>query len=323
MQIKKLIKNEEKRTIISIIISIIGLILSFVGIKIGPIDLSWIAILLCGIPIFKDAAIGLITEFDIKADVLVTIAIISSIIIGELFAAGEISTIMAIGGFLEDYTVGKTENGIKKIIELKPTKGTKIRNYKKENEKEEIVDAEQIKENNILKVLPGETIPVDGIIIEGETSIDQSVLTGESLPVDKITNDEIYSGTINLYGTFYMKATHNGQNSSVQKLIKLVESASPENVKIVRQADKWATWIVVIAFTSAIISFIFTKEIIRSVTILVVFCPCALVLATPTAIMATIGNLTKYGILIKDGISIEKLAKTKKIVFDKTGTLTT
>ncbi len=323
MKIKNIIQNEEKRTITSITISIIGLILSFIGIKIGPIDPAWISIILCGLPIFKDAATGLITNFDIKADVLVTIAIIASIIIGEIFAAGEISTIMMIGGFLEEFTVQKTEKGIEKLIKLKPTKGTKIINYKKTNQKEQTINAEEIKENDILKIRPGETIPVDGKIIEGETSIDQSILTGESLPIDKTKNDEIYSGTVNLYGSFYMKATHNGENSSLQKLIKLVESASPENVKIVRQADKWATWIVIIAVISAIGTYILTKEIIRSVTILVVFCPCALVLATPTAIMAAIGNLTKYGILIRDGISIEKLAKVKKIVFDKTGTLTT
>ena len=137
-----------------------------------------------------------------------------------------------------------------------------------------------------------------------------------------MVGDEVFSGTINLYGSFVMKATKKGEDSSLQKLIKLVESANPENAEVVKAADKWATFIVVVAFICAILTLIFTGEIIRAVTILVVFCPCALVLATPTAIMASIGNLTKVGILVKEGISIEKLAKVDQIIFDKTGTLT-
>ena len=171
-------------------------------------------------------------------------------------------------------------------------------------------------------MLPGESIPTDGVIVNGKTSIDQATLTGESLPVDKSVGDEVYSGTINLYGSFTMKSTKSSKDSSIQKLIRLVESSSPENANIVRQADKWATMIVVIAFTAAVLTYLFTFEIIRSVTILVVFCPCALVLATPTAIMASIGNLARYGILVKDGESLEELAYVSELVFDKTGTLT-
>ena len=229
---------------------------------------------------------------------------------------------MAIGGFLEEYTVSKTKEGIEKLIDLSPTKGTLIKNYNLESETELVVPADLIRVGDILKVVPGEIIPVDGVIISGESSIDQSVMTGESIPIDKVVGDEVFSGTINLYGSFVMKATRKGEDSSLQKLIKLVESANPENAEVVKAADKWATFIVVIAFTCAILTLIFTGEIIRAVTILVVFCPCALVLATPTAIMASIGNLTKAGILVKEGISIEKLAKIDQIIFDKTGTLT-
>ena len=190
------------------------------------------------------------------------------------------------------------------------------------NGKEERILASEVQIGDILKVLPGESIPTDGRIINGETSIDQSTLTGESIPVDKKANDDVYSGTINLYGSFTMETTKISDDSSLQKLIKLVESSSPENANVVRQADKWATFVVAIAFTAAILTYLYTFEIARSVTILVVFCPCALVLATPTAIMAAIGNLTKYGILVKDGASIEELARTDELVFDKTGTLT-
>ena len=297
-----------------IIISIISLITSFV---LSLDYISWISIILCGMPIFKECIEGLVTEFDIKADLLVSIAIIASIIIGEVFAAGEIATIMAIGGFLEEYTVSKTQVKIKELAKMTPQFATRIRNGI-----EERIPVENVQVGDILKVLPGESIPTDGIIINGEASINQSTLTGESLPIDKKENDEIYSGTISLYGSFTMKSTKISQDSSLQRLIELVESSKPENAKIVRTADKWATLIVAIAFAASILTYLYTFEIIRSVTILVVFCPCALVLATPTAIMAAIGNLTKYGVLIKDGESLEELAHVDELIFDKTGTLT-
>ena len=307
-------EKNEKTDIMLIIISTTCLIISF---SLSIDYLSWISVILCGIPIFKECIEGLINEFDIKADLLVTIAIIASIIIGEVFAAGEIATIMAIGGFLEDYTVSKTRGQIKELVKMTPQVATRIKNGK-----EEKIDVNKIKVGDILKILPGESIPTDGVIIHGKTSIDQSTLTGESLPVDKKDNDHVFSGTINLYGSFTMEVTKISKDSSFQRLIRLVESSSPENAKIVRQADKWATLIVVIAFTAAVLTYLFTFEITRSVTILVVFCPCALVLATPTAIMAAIGNLTKHGILVKDGASIEELANIDELVFDKTGTLT-
>lgn len=322
LNIRDFFQDGEKRDILFIVISIISVILSLIGANLWRFDLIWIAVIFCGFPIFKEAIIGLYIEFDIKADVLVSIAIISSILIGELFAAGVIAIIMAIGGFLEEYTVSKTKAGIEKLIDLSPTKGTLIKNYNLDSETELVIPADLIRVGDILKVVPGEIIPVDGVIISGESSIDQSVMTGESIPIDKVVGDEVFSGTINLYGSFVMKATKKGEDSSLQKLIKLVESANPENAEVVKAADKWATFIVVIAFTCAILTLIFTGEIIRAVTILVVFCPCALVLATPTAIMASIGNLTKVGILVKEGISIEKLAKVDQIIFDKTGTLT-
>ena len=322
LKLKDFLKGGQVRDILFIIISVISVILSFLGTDLFRFDLIWIAIIFCGFPIIKEAILGLYREFDIRADVLVSVAIVSSILIGELFAAGVISCLMAIGGFLEEFTVSRTKAGIKRLIDLNPTNCTLVINYNKANESEIVIPANLIKAGDVIKVVPGEIVPVDGVIITGESSIDQSLLTGESIPVDKIVGDEVFSGTINLYGSFIMKASKKGEDSSLQRLIKIVESANPENAKVVRTADKWATLIVVIAFICAVLTLIFTGEIIRAVTVLVVFCPCALILATPTAIMASIGNLTKVGILVKDGISIEKLAKTDQMVFDKTGTLT-
>lgn len=311
------LKDEEKRTVLFLIISLPALIISFFKIGNLPLDAAWLAILLCGIPIVKGAVVGLVTEFDIKADVLVSLALIASIIIGEIFAAGEVAFIMAIGAYLEERTVAKARAGIEKLVHLTPATARIVHNGE-----ETIIPAEQVKPGNILRVLAGETIAVDGAIVEGQTSIDQSIMTGESLPVDKSDGDEVYSGTVNQFGAFDMVAQKVGEDSSLQRMIRLVESADAGKAKIVGVADRWATWIVVIALLAAAVTWFATGEIIRSVTILVVFCPCALVLATPTAIMAGIGNATKYGILVREGDALERLANVKRIAFDKTGTLT-
>nr|WP_201779738.1 cation-translocating P-type ATPase [Oxobacter pfennigii] len=313
----KLLKDGEKRTLLFLAISFISLVISFFNFRNLPVDAAWAAILLCGIPIIKGAIIGLITEFDIKADVLVSIALIASVIIGEIFAAGEVAFIMAVGAYLEERTVAKAREGIEKLVHLTPTTARVIRNGE-----ETIVPAEQVQVDDILRVLAGETIAVDGIIVSGQTSVNQSVMTGESLPVDKSAGDEVFSGTVNQFGTFDMKASKVGENSSLQRMIRLVQSADAGKANIVGIADRWATWIVVIALTFAAATWFITGEVIRAVTILVVFCPCALVLATPTAIMAGIGNATKFGILIREGDALERLSLIKRIAFDKTGTLT-
>jgi heavy metal translocating P-type ATPase len=312
-----LFKDDDKRTIVFLIISALSLVLSFLHIFDFIIDIAWIAIILCGVPIVKGAIEGLITEFDIKADVLVAIALVASVLIGETFAAGEVAFIMTLGALLEERTVAKARAGIEKLVNLTPPTARVVR-----NNIESIIPAEQVKVSDILRVLPGETIAVDGVIVSGQTSINQAVMTGESLPVDKGIGDEVFSGTVNQFGAFDMKATKVDEDSSLKRMIKLVESADAGKAKIVGMADTWATWIVVIALVSAAGTWFVTGEIIRAVTILVVFCPCALVLATPTAIMAGIGNATKHGILVREGDALERLAKVTKIAFDKTGTLT-
>lgn len=306
-----------EKDIAFLVISGIALLVSIFLPYMLPFDAAWIAIILCGIPIILEAIIGLITEFAIKADVLVSLALIASVCIGEDFAAGEVAFIMQIGGLLEELTVAKARAGIEKLVHLTPQTARIITDGA-----EKLVQAEQVKIGDILRVLPGETIPVDGIITEGQTSINQAVMTGESLPVDKGIGDEVSSGTVNQFGAFEMQATKVGEDSSIQRMIKLVQSADAGKAQIVGIADRWATWIVVIALTAAFLTWLISGEIIRAVTILVVFCPCALVLATPTAIMAAIGNATKHGFLVREGDALERLAKVKKVAFDKTGTLT-
>ena len=283
-----------------------------------PFDLAWIAIVLCGIPIILEAVIGLVTAFDIKADVLVSLALIASVCIGETFAAGEVAFIMQLGALLEDITVARARAGIEKLIHLTPQTARVIGT----DGRESVVSVDQVQIGDLLRVLPGEGVPVDGIIQSGETSINQAVMTGESMPVDKTVGDEVSSGTVNQFGAFEMKATKVGEDSSIQRMIRLVQSADAGKAKIVGIADRWATWIVVIALSAAALTWLFTGEIIRAVTILVVFCPCALVLATPTAIMAAIGNATHHGFLVREGDALERLSAVKVTAFDKTGTLT-
>lgn len=306
-----------KKDITLLVLSGVALLASIFRLLPLPFDPAWIAIILCGIPIILEAIIGLVTEFDIKADVLVSIALIASVVIGEDFAAGEVAFIMQLGGLLEDLTVAKAKAGIEKLVKLTPRTARVLREGK-----EFLLPAEQVSVGDRLRVLPGETIPVDGKILTGQTSIDQSVMTGESMPVDKGPGEEVSSGTVNQFGAFEMEASKVGEDSSIQRMIRLVQSADAGKAKIVGLADRWATWIVVIALTSAAITWLVTGEIIRAVTILVVFCPCALVLATPTAIMAAIGNATRHGFLVREGDALERLSKITRIAFDKTGTLT-
>ena len=307
-----------KREIACLAISGIALLISIFDLLPWlPFDAAWAAIILCGVPIVLEAVIGLVTAFDIKADVLVSIALIASVLIGEDFAAGEVAFIMQLGGLLEDLTVAKARAGIEKLVHLTPRTARRLRSGG-----EEVIPAGEVGVGDVLRVLPGETVPVDGVILTGQTSINQAVMTGESLPVDKGPGDQVSSGTVNQFGSFDMEATRVGEDSSIQRMIRLVQSADAGKAKIVGLADRWATWIVVIALAAAALTFVFTHEIIRSVTILVVFCPCALVLATPTAIMAAIGNATRHGLLVREGDALERLASVDRIAFDKTGTLT-
>ena len=306
-----------KKDVTLLAISAAALLASIFHLLPLPFDAAWIAIILCGIPIILEAVIGLVTEFDIKADVLVSIALIASVVIGEDFAAGEVAFIMQLGALLEDLTVAKARAGIEKLVKLTPRTACVLRDGK-----EILLPAEQVSVGDQLRVLPGETIPVDGHIVSGQTSIDQSVMTGESMPVDKGPGDQVSSGTVNQFGVLEMTASKVGEDSSIQRMIRLVQSADAGKAKIVGLADRWATWIVVIALSSAAITWLVTGEIIRAVTILVVFCPCALVLATPTAIMAAIGNATRHGFLVREGDALERLSQVTRIAFDKTGTLT-
>ncbi len=285
------------------------------------VDPAWAAIVICGLPLFYYALSGLIIDRQITAPLLISLAICACVYIGEIFAAGEIAFIMALGEILENKTVEKARRGIHALIKLAPVEARRL-TPEGETYNETTVPCAELKPGDLVRVLPGETIPADGTIVRGATSIDQSVMTGESLPVDKAEGDDVFSGTINRFGAIDLKATKTGENSSLQKLIRMVKEAEENKAPLQRLVDKWAAWLVPTAVLIAIITYFITGDIVRAVTVLVVFCPCALALATPTAIMAAIGQATKRGVLIKSGGALEAMGKTDYLAFDKTGTLT-
>lgn len=299
------------------------LILSFVFHKTGvalPVDPAWVTVVISGIPllylavwrVFHNPGIS-----KISSALLITIAMFAAIAVGDLFAAGEVVFIMAVGAILEDMTTERAKKGLKKLISLAPAQGRLVA-----EEKEEMIPAAEIRKDDILRILPGERIPVDGIIISGETSVDQSIMTGESLPVEKGAGEEVFCGTMNCFGAVDIRAIKVGEDSSLQKLIRMVQEAENKKAPMQRIADKCASWLVPCALMIAVIAGIVTKDLVRAVTVLVVFCPCALVLATPTAIMAAIGQASKQGVIIKSGEALEKMGRVNIIAFDKTGTLT-
>lgn len=326
-RIKNWFTDEAKFRIIRIVISGVALIFSlgkWLTLP-GAIDMAWLAIILCGIPIIIGAVKAVITEHDITADVLVSLALIGSLFAKEFFAAGEVAFIMEIGSALEDYSSAKAQKGIQKLIQLMPKMARVRRGNQEEN-----IPVEDVKVGDTIIILAGETIPTDGVISRGTTAVDQSIMTGESLPVDKTIGDKVISGTVNKQGVFEYIAAAEVKDSSLQKMINLARQADEKKAPIVRLADKWAAWLVIAAFTAAVLTFFINWGILgnsspafqRAVTVLVVVCPCAFILATPTAIMTGIGNATRYGMIVKSGEALQRFGTIDTVAFDKTGTLT-
>ena len=282
--------------------------------------LAWVCVVVCGLPLLYLAVWRIIHNRGIariSSALLISMGMIAALCVGDLFAAGEVAFIMEFGALLEDMTTDRARKGLKTLIALAPETGRVLRDGQ-----EYTVPASEIAEGDVLRILPGETVPVDGTVLRGETSVDQSVMTGESLPVDKAPGDDVFSGTVNRYGSIDITASRVGEDSSLRKLIRMVEEAEQNQAPTQRIADRWASWLAPIALLIAVLAWIVTGEVVRGVTVLVVFCPCALVLATPTAIIAAIGQATKHGVVVKSGEALEKLGKADTLAFDKTGTLT-
>lgn len=323
----------------SVWISGICLLISFTGEYITPffgngsrmlfmVNFAWISIVLSGIPLLITAIKRLAVGW-ISSPLLISIAMIAAIYIGDIFAGGEVAFIMAIGAWVEDKTVEKAKAGLKNLINLVPTVGRKIAMQADGTVTETQVNAWALQLHDVIRVLPGESFAADGIIIAGETSIDQSIMTGESLPIDKTVGDEVFAGTINRFGSVDVRITKAQSDSSLQKMIQLVKEAEHKKAPTEKLADRCSRWLVPVALGIAICAYCMVSGTLghdealnRAVTVLVVFCPCALVLATPTSVAAAIGQATKYGVLVKSGEALENMGQIDTVAFDKTGTLT-
>ena len=312
-----LFDRDEAISLLRLMVSGVSLVASFLVGDDLPIDPAWVAIVLCGAPILWDAATGLVLRHDIKADVLVAIAIMASLALGEWFAAGEVALIMEIGGFLEDFSSRRARRGIEALSDMSPRTG-RVVDHGGVSE----VPVEEIGIGQTVRVLPGEAVPVDGRVVSGETSIDQSVITGESMPVDKAPGDEVFSGTVNQMGAFDILVEKTSGESSFQRLVGMVESVDADKTRMVRIADRWATRLVALVLALVLATYIATGDVYRAVTVMIVFCPCAFILATPTAVVAAIGNLAKRGVLVRDGDALERMSQVDTVAFDKTGTVT-
>lgn len=272
--------------------------------------------ILAGTHIFKKALIDL-KYLILGIDLLVMIAVIGAIIIGDYFEGAAVTYLFTLGHYLEKGSLEKTRSALADLIDLKPVMARKII-----DDTEFIIKAEEILVGDTLLVKPGEKIPADGKIIEGYSSIDEQMMTGESLPVDKKVDDLVYSGTIITSGYIKMKAIKIGDDTTFSKIIEMVEASQDKKAKTQKFIEKFAKYYTPSIIIFAILIYIITLDIRMAITMLVISCPGALVISTPVSIVAGIGNAAKKGILFKGGDSLEKLAKNKVVLMDKTGTLT-
>lgn len=306
-------------TVISGLCLALSFFFSHAGIR-APADPAWISVFISGVPLLYLAVWRIIHNpglSKISSALLITIAMFAAVAIGDLFAAGEVAFIMSVGAILEDMTANRAKKGVKDLVSLMPAQARKLT-----PDGEVLIAAETLKAGDIIRILPGESLPADGLIVDGATSIDQSIMTGESLPVDKAVDDQVFCGTLNCFGSIDIRVTDVGPDSSLKKLIRMVEEAEEKRAPMARTADRFASLLVPAVLLIAVIAWLITRDMVQAVTILVVFCPCALILATPTAVMAAIGQAAKHGVIIKSGEALEKMGKVDTVVFDKTGTLT-
>ena len=248
---------------------------------------------------------------------MASVAMIAAIVIGEYSAAALVVFMFAIGDWLESLTVARANNALKDLAKLVPATMSVVR-----EDVEIVLPVEDIQTGDIVIVRSGERFGVDGKVRTGTSSVNQSAITGESMPVDKTAGDEVFSGTLNEVGTLEIEVTRIGPGTTLGQIVKLVKDAQQSQAPVQRIANKYARILVPITFGLAILIYLLSGDITRSITVLVVVCPCALVLATPTAVVAAIGNAARRGMLVKSGSVIEQVGKIDIVAFDKTGTLT-
>jgi Cd2+/Zn2+-exporting ATPase len=270
-----------------------------------------------GFPVFKLAVTNILRDFDLTAGVMVSVAMIAALIVGEYGAMALVAFMMVIGEALEDFTRERADHALKELNALVPNMVT-LRMDTKDIE----VSIGSVRKGDVVLVRPGGRIPVDGEIVEGEASVDQSSITGESMPFDKTIGEKVYAGTLVSSGAVSIEVESIGETTNLGKMIHLVEEAQSTQAPVQRIANRYANFFAPVAIVIAGITWIVTGEPLRGVTMLVAICPCSLVLATPTAVVAAIGNTARKGVLVKHGTAMEQIGKVDVVAFDKTGTVT-
>ncbi|MGD8445694.1 MAG: cation-translocating P-type ATPase, partial [Desulfobacterales bacterium] len=278
--------------------------------------LAIISVAINGAPIIWGAVKGLLNR-EVNVDELVSLAIIASLIQGEFLTAAVVSFVMTFGGLIEQVTSESARKAIKSLVRISPETATVIT-----GDEEKIIPIDKVSVGDQILIKPGERIPVDATILSGLSAVDESAMTGEPLPVEKQVGDTILAGTLNHNGVIKAKAIKVGKDTTLGKVINLVSEAEIHRPEAVRLIDRYATWFTPVILTCAAIAWIFTGDISRAVAVLIVGCPCALILAAPTATVAALGRSAKAGILVKGGQYLERVAAVKAVLFDKTGTLT-
>lgn len=294
------------------------------------VSTAWVAVatVIASVPIFR-RAIRALWNRSLDADVLVAMGITGAATaaifegmktghFGHLVAAGEVAFIMLLGEHLEHYTVERCRRNVGSLLALAPQKAR----VQRDGREIELLIGEVARGDRCI-VRPGEKLPVDGVVVSGESLVNQATITGESMPVGKKAGDAVFGGTINGSGALMIEATAVGEDSTLARITRLVEEAQEKQAPIQRVCDRYAKWVVPLMLVLSAGTYLFTQDLQRAMTVLIVACPCALVLATPTAVIAGIARAAREGILIKGGQYLEAAAKLNVIVFDKTGTLTT
>jgi len=269
-----------------------------------------------GFPIIWGAVKGLM-ERKVNVDELVSLAIIASLIQGEFLAAAVVSFVMTFGGLIEKVTSESARKAIKSLIQITPQTATVFR-----GKEQKVVPIDEVSVEDHILIKPGDRIPVDAVIASGVSAVDESAMTGEPLPVEKQAGDTILAGTLNHNGVLRAQVTKVGNDTTLGKVIKLVQEAELHRPETIRLIDRYAKWFTPAILACAAIAWGITGDIHRAVAVLIVGCPCALILAAPTATVAALGRAAKAGILIKGGQYLERVAAVKAVFFDKTGTLT-
>ncbi|MCK4952416.1 cation-translocating P-type ATPase, partial [Candidatus Bathyarchaeota archaeon] len=311
--------DDKKKDIIRI--ACVGLIILVNILGIWQIDfyfdpLALLIIAVGGYPIYKEVYYAWKSK-SITMEVAMTIGIAASLAMGESIAAMIIVFFTLSSEFIEEFTIDKSRRAIEELIILSPRKA-----FIKKNGQDVEVDINSITKGDMVVIHPGEKIPVDGKVIEGEASVNQASITGESIPVDKKIGSEVFAGTINQRGFLLVETTKVGKDTTLGKIIKLVEEAETSKAKVQKFADKFAARFVPFVLFIAGLVVLITQNVMSAVSVIVVACPCAVSMATPLAIVASVGKAAKKGIIIKGGTYLEELSRVNTIILDKTGTLT-